>query len=301
MALQHLYTGVGGWQSPEWADLQKGLLPSRTPVLEIVSRFAGCVEVDSTRDRALKPEAAHVWMRQVERNPHFRFNPILKRQFTHDRMLNSGDVAHWMNGVRPFWEAGRLGCVVMEFPWAFRFTVENRAHLIELRRTFHPFPVAAEFRHESWLREEAQGTLIDFRIGFVNLDQPAYFRGMPPAGLLTSPTGYIRLHGRAGVDWFREFSPRLAREPYLYPAAELQEWAERAARLSTHADAVYITASEPAGMLALLHSLRLRALLDDRFRQAPPEMLKRYWGELAGFSASKPVQGTLAAFRQAVA
>ena len=57
----------------------------------------------------------------------------------------------------------------MQFPWSFRFTSENRAFLIDLRRTFHEFPLVAELRHASWLADEAKGTLIDYKIGFCNI------------------------------------------------------------------------------------------------------------------------------------
>lgn len=301
MSSSNLWLGVAGWQSPEWLDLRNGCSPLRKPLLSVLSEFADCAEIDSTRDIPLKPEIAQLWIRKVQANPRFVFNPVLGRQFTHDRDLRDAGVVNWCTGIAPFQEAGRLGCVVMEFPWAFRFTVENRAHLIELRRTFHRFPLVAEFRHESWLREEALGTLIDYRIGFVNLDQPAYFRGMPPSAAVTSSPGYVRLHGRNGVDWFREYAPTSAREPYSYSPQELQEWVQRVQKMSRHSARLFVTATESAAMLGLLHCLRLRGMLEDDFRQAPPEMLRRYWSELSGFSAAKPVQGVLIGPVQAVA
>ena len=295
------WCGAAGWQAADWAELRNGFGGRRPAVLEVLAQFVDCVEIDSTRDGPLKPESAHVWLRRVAANPRFQFNPVLARQFTHDRNLRRDDVLKWIEGIRPLFEAGKLGCLVMEFPWAFRFTVENRAHLIELRRTFRGFPLVAEFRHESWLREEAQGTLIDFRVGFVNVDQPAYFRAMPPTALLTSPVGYVRLHGRTGVEWFRDFAPRSPRPSHLYAPEALNEWTERIEKLQTHAGMLYIAATDPNGMLGLLHALRLRSLLEREFHRAPPALLKRYWDELAGFSAAKPVQGSLSPAMLAVA
>lgn len=293
--------GVAGWQSQEWGELRNGFDRPKLTVLEVLARFVDVIEIDSTRAGPLKPEIAHVWLRRTEANPRLRFNPILGRVFTHDRNLRETDVLNWMDGVRPFHDAGKLGCVIMEFPWAFRYTKENRAFFIELRRTFHEFPLVAEFRHESWTRDEAVGTLKDFRVGFVNQDQPKYFRGTPPTALLTASVGYVRLHGRSGVDWFRDFSPATEREPYAYSVDELREWVERAKKLAPHTGSLFLTCTEPAEFRGLLHALQTKALAGDSERQVPPELLRRHWDELSGFSAIRPVQGSFSAPMQAVA
>ena len=106
----------------------------------------------------------------------------------------------------------------MQFPWSFRFTVENREFLIRLRRTFSEFPLVAEMRHSSWMAEEAVGTFLDYRIGFCNIDQPDYTRAMPPTAFLTSGIGYVRLHGRNpknSLGGFNPAAPRLRQHDYL--------------------------------------------------------------------------------------
>ena len=46
--------------------------------------------------------------------------------------------------------------------------------------------------------------------------------------MATSATGYIRVHGRNYRDWWRESAAPHERYDYLYTAAELEPWAERA-------------------------------------------------------------------------
>ena len=91
----------------------------------------------------------------------------------------------------------------------------------------------AEMRHGSWMHEEALGTLIDYHVGFANIDQAAYTKAMPPASILTSPIGYVRLHGRNPQDWQREFgrdcqAAGRARLPVLARRAAGMEAAHRA-------------------------------------------------------------------------
>ena len=108
----------------------------------------------------------------------------------------------------------------------------------------------AEMRHSSWMHEEALGTLIDYRIGFANIDQAPYTKAMPPASLLTSRIGYVRLHGRNPQHWEREFgrpARATAAHDYLYSPKELQEWKQRIEHIQQHAATTFVFANNDAG------------------------------------------------------
>src|SRR5262249_56011089 len=109
-------------------------------------------------------ESWKVWLKGIVECHIFEVRAVLGGQFTQDRNLDPGAVREFKEGLWPLAHARRFGCLLMRFPWSFRFTTENRAFLIELRRTFHEFPLAAEMRHSSWLLDEALGTLMDYRI-----------------------------------------------------------------------------------------------------------------------------------------
>ena len=108
---------------------------------------------------------------------------------------------------------------------------EPRAFLIALRRAFHEFPLVAEMRHSSWLHEEALGTLIDYHIGFANIDQAAYTKAMPPASVLTSAHRLRAAAWTQSAGLAARVRPRqrgaLAAHDYLYSRQELQEWKPR--------------------------------------------------------------------------
>jgi uncharacterized protein YecE (DUF72 family) len=189
-----------------------------------------------------------------------------------------------------------LGCVLMQFPWSFRYTEENRGHVIALRRAFHEFPLVAEMRHSSWLHEEALGTLIDYRIGFANIDQAPYIKAMPPASRLTSRIGYVRLHGRNPQHWEREFgrpARATAAHDYLYSPKELQEWKQRIENIQQHAATTFVFANNDSGGKSVVNALQVARILGDDRRTAPATLIERFPEELAAFRAERPIQDAL--------
>jgi len=235
--------------------------------LEYLSSHFDLVEIESTFRRAPRPEIARLWLAKVAHNPAFQFTAVLGHRFTHQRSLEAGEVAEFKQGILPLARAGRLGCLLLQFPWAFRFTSENREFLIRLRRAFHEFPMAVEMRHRSWRADEAIGTLIDYRLGFVNIDQPEYTSAMPPSALVTSGVGYVRLHGHDKNYWIREFRDGAVAgglDDYLYSPAELAQWKERIEHVRSHAGTTFVVLANPAAGKSVVNALQLAGLLDEK-------------------------------------
>lgn len=275
MASPTLYVGPSGWDYPHWDSIvyPRKRPPGFHPLGYLAERFDS-VEIESTFWRPLRPEIARLWLAKVSHNPAFVFTALLGRRFTHERSLDPEEVSVFKEGLRPLARAGRFGCLILQFPWAFRFTQENREHLIRLRRAFHEFPMAVEMRHASWLADEALGTLIDYRLGFVNIDQSPRARATPPEALVTSWVGCVRLHGRAESYWLREFggSAAPAMGDYLYPASELQEWKARIEHVSAHAARTFVTFTNCASGKSVINALQMKVLL----ARATPKMPVRH-------------------------
>jgi uncharacterized protein YecE (DUF72 family) len=258
--------------------------------------YFDAVEINTSFYQSIRPELASLWVRKVEQNPKFLFTVKLGRRFTHERSLGAAEIANFKEGLWPFHRARKLGCVLMQFPWTFRYTEENRAFLIALRRAFHEFPLVAEMRHSSWMHEEALGTLIDYRIGFANIDQAPYTKGMPPASLLTSRIGYVRLHGRNPQHWEREFgrpARATAAHDYLYSPKELQEWKQRIENIQQHAATTFVFANNDAGGKSVVNALQLAQILGDDRRLAPAQLIEQFPDDLADFRAERPIQDAL--------
>jgi uncharacterized protein YecE (DUF72 family) len=266
----NVYCGPSNFSHPAWERLQnpgpkrKGFHP-----LELMARHFSMVEISSSFDEFLKPELTGVWVRKTDVNRRFRFTAKLHRRFTHDRVLDSAEIKDFKAGLWPLMRAGKLGCVLMQFPWSFRYTAENRAHLIRLRRAFHEFPLAAEMRHASWMLDEAIGTFIDYRVAFCNIDQPAYTKAMPATSFLTSSVGYVRLHGRNCFNWFgaAEHPSRAPRYDYVYSENELSEWTRRIDQIRGYAASTFVVANNGSDGKAIATALQLETMLTGRQAQ----------------------------------
>ena|SRR6266404_2319072 len=280
--------GTAGWSYPHWNGLvypqsqNRGLHP-----LEQLSRNFDVVEINSSFYQPLKPEVVRLWMKKIEGNPRFQFTAKLHQRFTHARVLEDGEIAAFQDGLRPMLRAKKLGAVLMQFPWSFRFTTENREFFIRLRRAFGEFPLVAEMRHSSWMAEEAIGTFIDYRVGFCNIDQPEYMRAMPPTAFLTSGVGYVRLHGRNpknSLGAYDRSALRVRQHDYLYSEEELAEWVKRIERIGRYAESMFVILNNDAAGKSVVNALQLQAMISGVRGAAPRELRRRYPLELEKFS-----------------
>jgi uncharacterized protein YecE (DUF72 family) len=280
------YIGPAGWAYPHW----KGVVyPTAGPhPLEMLARQVGVVEINSSFYQPLKAEIVKLWIKKVQVNPQFRFTAKLHQRFTHGRVLEDAEVNVFKEGLRPLQRAGKLGAVLMQFPWSFRFTAENREFFIKLRRAFNEFPLVAEMRHDSWMAEEAIGTFLDYRVGFCNIDQPEYMRAMPPTAFLTSSIGYVRLHGRNprnSLGAYERSAPRARQHDYLYSETELEQWAARIEKVGRYADSTFVIFNNDAGAKSMVNALQLQAAMTGMRATAPRELRRRYPVELERFGS----------------
>ncbi len=291
-----LRIGVAGWNFPDWEGLVYPAPRAKNlSQLEQIATHFDTVEVGTSFHHPVKPEVARLWLRQVAHNTQFKFTARLHRRFTHDRLLVESEVAEFAAGLRPLRDAGRLGALLMQFPWSYRFTAENRDHLIRLRRAFHPFPLVAEMRHESWATEEALGTFIDYHIGFANIDQPEHVKAMPATSFLTSAVGYVRLLGRDTANWNAEYSKPAdpsARYDYLYTQSQLELWKPRIQRVGSFASETYVVFANDAKAQSAVNALQMRSMLEGRPQAAPAGLQRRYWAEMREYT-ERPRQEAL--------
>ena len=303
--MSSLYIGTAGWSYPHWNGVvyPKQQYPGNHP-LELVSKHLDVVEINSSFYQFLKPELAKLWMKKVSSRPEFLFTAKLHQRFTHARVLEDAEIAAFKEGLLPLLNAKRLGAVLMQFPWSFRFTAENQDFFIRLRRAFHEFPLAAEMRHSSWMAEEAIGTFLDYRVGFCNIDQPEYTRAMPPTALLTSGVGYVRLHGRNPANALgaygrgangeaAQYGTRMRQHDYLYSETELAAWAKRIQQVQRFAERTFVVFNNDAGGKSFVNALQLRAEMTGVRGSAPRELRRKYPVELAPFDPAYAQQQLL--------
>ena len=286
--------GTAGWAYPHWNGIvypKAGLHP-----LEVLASQFDVVEINSSFYRPLKPELVRLWMKKIDANPKFRFTAKLHQRFTHGRVLEDAEVAIFKDGLRPLLQARKLGAVLMQFPWSFKFTAENREFFIKLRRAFSEFPLVAEMRHSSWMAEEAVGTFLDYRVGFCNIDQPEYTRAMPPTAFLTSEVGYVRLHGRNpqnSLGAYDRTARRMRQHDYLYSEAELADWSKRIEHVGRYAESMFVIFNNDAAAKSVVNALELQAMVKGVHGTAPRELRRRYPVQLERFGPESAEQQCL--------
>jgi uncharacterized protein YecE (DUF72 family) len=128
-----------------------------------------------------------------------------------------------VDGLQPLHEAGKLACVLAQFPQSFHPTAENQAYLARLREGLGDLPTVVEFRDAAWVSEETFERLRALGLGFVGVDEPRLKGLVPPVAVATGPVGYVRFHGRNARQWYQH-EHAWQRYDYAYSRAELAEW-----------------------------------------------------------------------------
>ena len=283
-----VHVGTAGWSYSDWEGV---FYPKPHPrgfdALEYLSRYVDVVEVNSTFYRPVDANVARRWVDRVADAADFRFTAKLSKRFTHERdtAFTRAEVAEVRRGFRPIHGAGKLGAVLLQFPWSFRRTDDNRIWLDDVTRAFAEFPLVVEVRHASWAVPEFYAELVDRGIGFVNIDQPLFHNSIKPSATATAPVGYVRIHGRNYRDWFRKDAGVEARYDYLYTPAELTRWAERSVEVAeAGAEKVYAVANNHYRAKAAVNAIQLKSMVRDEPVPAPETLYAAYEEALVGWA-----------------
>ncbi|HEX7049819.1 MAG TPA: DUF72 domain-containing protein [Longimicrobiales bacterium] len=287
-----IHVGVAGWDYRDW----KGTVyPERKPRGFDPVRYLACyldlIEINSTFYRPARAEVAERWAQRVEGVDDFRYTAKLWRRFTHERdeAWTLADVRKVRDGFDPLHEAGKLGAVLIQFPWSFKNEESSREWLSDLVRAFRKYPLVVEVRHESWNEPEFYRWLAEHGVGFVNIDQPLFSKSIEPSARSTARTGYIRVHGRNYRDWWRKEAGH-ARYDYLYEPAELRPWASRARQIARDrtTQVVDVVFNNHAKGKSVVNALEFKKILARRKVPAPPTLFETYSEALKGYARPVP-------------
>ncbi len=275
--------GPAGWSYTDWAGV---VYPARRPrgfhEAAYLAEFFDTVEINTSFYQPLRAALARQWVERVQGNPNFLFTAKLWQRFTHETArTGSAEEMAVREGFDVLRAAGRLGAVLLQFPFSFHNTKENRQQLRALLNRFADYPLVVEVRHASW-NEPAFYALLEARgVGFCNLDQPILGRALRPTQRATAPVGYVRLHGRRYDTWFaddRSTAPE-ERYNYLYSLAELERWVERIRAVRERTRTTFVITNNHFGGKAVVNALQLLYLLTGE-RVPVPEPLRHHYPEL---------------------
>lgn len=269
--------GPAGWSYKDWQGIvYPAAKPKGFQELTYISEFFDTVEINVTFYRPIPARTSQSWVKKVEGNRRFKFTGKLWQGFTHDRNASAQDEHLFKEGYAPLLEAGRLGAILMQFPWSFRNTDENRHYVARLRQRFAEYPLVLEVRHASWNEPGMLDWLSDMDLGLCNIDQPLFHRSIKPGAEATSTVGYIRLHGRNYKQWFAEKAQPHERYDYLYTVDELEPWVDRVKTVAARTKDTYAVTNNHYVGQSTVNALEIASLLNGKPVKAPPSLLERY-------------------------
>lgn len=270
--------GPAGWSYKDWEGIVYPKKPgAKFDPLEYLSRFFDTIEINSSFYRPFTPTTAKSWAQRVAAAKEFLFTAKLHRVFTHERgKATEADEKAVREGFDELSSAGKLGAVLLQFPWSFKNTDEDRVYLAKLLDRFKDYPLVLEIRHSSWNNPQIYEWLEEARVGLCNIDQPLFTKSIKPAAQATSQIGYVRLHGRNYQDWFREKAPRDDRYNYLYSLDELEPWITRIKEIAKKTRESYVITNNHFRGQAVVNALEIKSTLTEELVPGPKPLFQKY-------------------------
>ncbi|MDH7600614.1 MAG: DUF72 domain-containing protein [Armatimonadota bacterium] len=232
-----IYIGTSGFSYDDWkGHFYPADLPKKDMLAYYSSRF-NCVEINSTFYVIPSPRTFVSLDRRTPRD--FHFTVKAHKDMTHAEAVDRTIFENFLQAVQPVRESGKLGCVLAQFPWSFRRSVENIDKLKSFRDMLADVPVVVEFRNSEWIKEDTFDLLRELDLGFCAVDEPKLKGLLPPVAEATSAIGYVRFHGRNAARWWQHEESH-ERYDYLYTEDELREWVPRIQLIASKTERTYV-------------------------------------------------------------
>jgi uncharacterized protein YecE (DUF72 family) len=280
-----------------WADdaLSKHWYPPGTPPRDRLAYYAerfSTVEVDSTYYRVPDEKMVRGW---AERTPdgfvmHVKAfglmtrHPVKLEQVPPElrdglpvdhrgrvdrppRDQRAGVFRMFLEALEPLRASGKLGGILFQMPPYVVWKPSSLDYLEWARDQVGDDGFLFEPRHRSWFAEDIRPELLRWleerKMSWVVVDAPKTDAANVPDTLVatTTPTAYIRFHGRNAGTWNVRGGSAAQRFDHMYSEDELREWVPPLRQLSEQAAEAYAffnnnnqtdgVAQAPAGALLL--------------------------------------------------
>jgi uncharacterized protein YecE (DUF72 family) len=155
--------------------------------------------------------------------------------------------ARFHAALEPLRVAGKLGGILLQFPSYVVYKPVSLEYLEWAQDQLRGDEALVEFRHHSWLDDEHRAETLSFLesrgMTHVVTDSPRIEGAkniVPTVAARTSPTVYVRMHGRNSSTWNRRGTSAAERFDYLYGEDELREWVEPLRELAGEAEQAFV-------------------------------------------------------------
>jgi len=235
-----IYLGTSGFSYKDWVGpfYPKGM-PQRDWLLYYSQEF-DCCEINSTYYAI--PTVENIETMAGKTGDGFLFAVKANKEMTHEYKGNVEVFKAFRDMLQPLIEQGKLGCVLAQFPYSFRYSVESCKFIEWFKEQLTGLPLVVEFRNAGWLKQHVFDWLRRIGVGFCCVDEPHLPNLMPPVAESTSSIAYVRFHGRNKEKWW-EHENAYERYDYTYSAEELAEWVPKIKKLSKSTEKTFLFAN----------------------------------------------------------
>ncbi|MCA1830781.1 MAG: DUF72 domain-containing protein [Actinobacteria bacterium] len=278
---------ASGWYPPsvKTAEARLQYYAERFPVVEVDSTYYG---MPSERNAAL-------WVERTD--PSFTFNvkafslmtghpaqpkslpKSLRERAPDKRTIYPKDLPRdaieeifemFRRALMPLHSAGKLGCVLFQFPEWFVPSKANKDEVLRCKERLDDYTIAVEFRQRTWMSDDARtertlSWLAENDVPHVIVDMPQGFASsMPSVAAVTSKQlAVVRFHGRNTETWKKKGLTVAERFNYLYDEAELAEWQPRLFELASQAKRTHAVFNNCYRDNAVRNAAQLAAMIEN--------------------------------------
>jgi uncharacterized protein YecE (DUF72 family) len=139
--------GPAGWSYKDWEGVVYPPHGSKFDPLGYLAQYFDTIEINSPFYRIPPATHAKSWLKRIASNDNFKFTTKIFRGFTHENEPPAKEeLKAFRDYLDPMMDAGRLGAILIQFPWSFKNTPESREKLVALFHAFENYPKSLEVR-----------------------------------------------------------------------------------------------------------------------------------------------------------
>lgn len=288
--MTNIRIGTASFSDPAWKNgviYPKGLQPKELLGYYETELGFNCVEIDASFYTIMGARAMDGMQAKVSEGFEFVFKAY--KGITHDLFSPykdtpkptpaqvKEDLRRFILSLEPVAAAGKLGCILFQFPVFFYPSDEAYAHLKMCKDYAGEIPAVIEFRNKGWAKEDTYKFLKKEGLGFCAVDEPQVPRLMPFVNVVTAPVSYFRLHGR-NKEWFK--LSKDDRVNYNYSEAELKSFVPEIKKMAKGSDKVYMIYNNNYSGYAVRNAQRMMEILKIRPRAPKSQGSRGKQGEL---------------------
>ena len=254
-----IYLGTSGFSYNDWVgNFYPAGMPKREWLTYYAREFDTC-EVNSSFYALPTPSSLKAMAEKTGEGFLFCFKA--NQEMTHQRDDNAPIFKAFCQVLEPIIAAGKLGCILAQFPYSFGFNRGNWDYLGLFKERLGELPMVIEFRNAQWLRSEVFDWLRHHKLGFCCVDEPPLPNLLPPIVEATAEIGYVRFHGRNSAKWWQHEQAH-ERYDYSYTPQELSEWLPKIHKLDSVVEKTFVFANNHWRGQAVSTIRQLRLMLD---------------------------------------